>query len=240
MVADVVDSLVLEILKTRGLKKKERISLLFTLSNAIAFQPYKFNKITNKFESSGGSKAAKIHSISVFTVAILTFTCGLIKTEELENVLIRIFITSSLFYLSYVMQFTQTTAANFSMFINRVLEFKKRLTPPKRRNINNHSRDARVVFVKMACSSVEYFAALISVICAIAPDSPFNPLEIVTLLFKQFFHNESFLLKLILPIQTVVCWVLWSSIIPVVQLSTSATLIFTFNSLKLCTSLLFE
>jgi len=239
MVNDVVDNLVLEILKTRGIRKNEGKFLLFTLRSSIAFQPYRFNKITNKFESSGNNIKTKWHSILVLMVAFLTFSCGFLKNQGLENVLIRIFITSCLLSLAYVKQFTQTTAANFTLFINRLLGLKKRLTPSKPRN-NSHRRDVRVIFVKIICASVEYFPELISVICAIIPDSAFNPLEIVNVFFNRLVDNRPFLSKVILLIQIVASWTLWSSIIPAVQLTASARLIFPFASLKHCTSLLYE
>jgi len=137
------------------------------------------------------------------------------------------------------MPFTQTTAVNITLFINRLLDLKKRLIPSKLR-INYYHRDVQVIFVKTFCASVEYFPELISAICAIVPDSAFNPLEIVILVLNQVFSNESYFLKVVFLIRIVVSWTLCSSIIPVVQLTASARLIFTFASLKHCTNLLYE
>jgi len=161
----------------------------------------------------------------------------------LPTLLIRCFITAGLFTISYLMHFTQSTASNFCCFLNRLLDFKKRLTPKssglKQAN-KTKSQDSRVNCVKFICTSVDYFPILISTICAIVPESAFNPLEITIPFIKYVAGEHSLFFKLAMLIHMIACWALWSSIIPAAQLAASARLIFIFSALKHCNCKLYE
>jgi len=88
MADDVVDELVLEILKTRGIKERIGKPRLFNLSSIIACRPYKYDEKTKKFQSSGNNKITKVHSILVIGIAVFTFVNVFLKKEGFESFLI--------------------------------------------------------------------------------------------------------------------------------------------------------
>jgi len=244
--ADVVESLALEILNTRGLQKPTKTSSFSNFLFHLVWRPYKWNDKFKTFESSNNKTVTNCQILIILTITVLAFANGFIKEQDdFEGTVIRGFMTCLLVITCYVMHFQQRTAKDFCKFMNGIMAFKRRLEAEqylKRNHKKATSRDLRVVGTKLIRISVNYFPFLVPLICIIKPNSAFNPLEIFVSLVNGIAFENSTLQRIVsmlfTVVQMIVAWVFWTAIAPVFQLTASARVMFAFAALNYSMGLL--
>jgi len=241
---DVVDCILLEILKTKGLTQTKKQSKFSCFLAKITFLPCKWDESEGKLKPFSPNYL-KLNIAVPALLSLSLFINSFFKIESFEYTIIRVFICFWLIFVSYLMYFQIKTGPMFCNFVNGTLNLKTYIDSPRQKHKNytpfQHQQnkvptDVIVVCTKLFCKTLSLFPVFLLSAFIMIPDSAFNLFEALTplLSFLQISNPiwQVVMSKCLLALQLVGAWILYTSVVPAKQLTASARLIFPFMALK--------